>query len=190
MGWNDVEKTSGSTGDKQEYTKFPEGNTIIRILDTEPFSFWQHWLQKQQRGITCLGGQKTCPICRVIAAQKASKETPTYNSTQRHAIRIFNKTTNRMEIMVQGKGFMSNLLTLFTEVGDLKSFDIKVVRKGSDTNTTYMFFPQSPSPLTPDELEKITEIDITAGFKAPTEEQMIQLMEGKTFDEVFGQKDE
>ena len=188
MSWKEVDKKTGESADKQEYTKFAEGNTMIRILDDEPYSFWQHWMPDLKRGVTCIG--KDCPICNVIRAQKANKETPKYNSTQRHAIRIFNKTTNRMEIMIQGKSFFGQLLTLHNEVGDLKTFDIKVVRKGGDTNTVYMMFPSQPSALSQTELDAITEIDISSGLQAPTAEQMVGLMEGKSYDEVFGSKDE
>ena len=46
MAWSDVENTSGKK-EKIPYTKFPEGGTRIRILDGEPYSFWQHWFPKQ-----------------------------------------------------------------------------------------------------------------------------------------------
>ena len=83
MSWDDVNRTAGSTKDIN-YTKFSEGNTVIRIIDDEPYSFWSHWMMKHNKGVTCLG--KDCPICSVIAQQKANKETPTYSSTQRHVI--------------------------------------------------------------------------------------------------------
>lgn len=90
MAWSDVENTGGKK-EKIPYTKFPEGGTRIRILDGEPYSFWQHWFPKQNTAATCLG--KDCPVCNVIAQAKANKVTPIYNSSHRHALRIWNYTT-------------------------------------------------------------------------------------------------
>ena len=97
MSWNDIEG-NGNFDDKEKipYTKFEQGNTVIRILDGEPYSFWSHWAVKQNMGITCLG--KDCPICDVVKQQKADGvEKKTYNSSKRHAMRILNKNTGRME---------------------------------------------------------------------------------------------
>lgn len=185
MSWDDVNRTSGSTK-KNTYTKFGEGNTVIRIIDNEPYSFWSHWMQKHNNGVSCLG--KDCPICSVIAQQKANKEVPTYSSTQRHAVRIWNYTTNQMEVMIQGKTFFQQLLTLHKEVGDITTYDIKVVRKGSDTNTTYTLLPQKESVFAhKDELE---DIDFAESLKAPERDKLLLLMEGKTWEEVFGKAEE
>lgn len=186
MSWDDVERTSGSSGDKNEFTKFGEGNTIIRVLDSEPFTFWSHWMTKTNKGVTCLG--KGCPICSVIAQQKANKDTPTYSSTQRNAIRIWNYTTNQMEIMVQGKNFFQQLLNLHKEIGDLTTYNIKVTRKGSDTNTNYMMLPVPPSDF--EHGEKCTPVDLADVLKPIEKDKLLLLMEGKTWEEVFGKKDE
>ena len=182
MAWSDVENTGGKK-EKIPYTKFPEGGTRIRILDGEPYSFWQHWFPKQNTAATCLG--KDCPVCNVIAQAKANKVTPIYNSSHRHALRIWNYTTNQMEIMIQGRTFMQNLLMWHKEMGDLREYDVKVVRSGSGTNTTYNIMPMTPSPFdTEDKL--IEEVDMEEQFKAPTKEEMRQLIEGKTWAEISG----
>lgn len=186
MGWNEVEYTAGSGGDKIPYTKFPEGNTLIRILDSEPYSFWSHWMTKHNKGANCLG--KDCPICSVIASQKANKETPTYTSSQRHAIRIWNYTTNQMEIMIQGKTFFGQLLTLHKDVGDIRSYDIKVVRKGSDTSTTYMLLPMKEAAF--EHTDKIEEVNYGDLFKPIEKDKLLLLMEGKSWEEVFGKSEE
>lgn len=184
MGWNEVEAKNGSSGDRKQipYTKFSEGNTLIRILDEEPYSFWNHWMTKHGKGVVCLG--KGCPICSVIANQKANKETPTYSSTQRHAMRIWNYNTKQMEVMIQGKQFFEQLLNLHREVGDIKSYDIKVTRKGSDTTTTYMLLPTTPKEF--EFAEQVEEINFEETFKPIEKDKLLQLMEGKTFEEVFG----
>lgn len=184
MGWNEVSSTSGGSSEKIPYTKFGEGNTTIRIIDAEPYSFWSHWMQKHGTGVTCIG--KGCPICSVIAQQKANKETPTYSSTQRHAMRIWNYNTNQMEIMIQGKTFFQQLLNLHTEIGDLRTYDIKVKRTGSDTNTQYMLLPLTPSSFE----QEVIEVDLQETLKPIDKDKLLLLMEGKSFEEVFAKKDE
>ena len=187
MSWTDVER-SGGTGEKTKlnYTKFGEGNTLIRILDSEPYSFWNHWMMKQQKGVTCLG--KGCPICSVIANQKANKETPTYSSTQRHAVRIYNYTTKQMEIMIQGKQFFEQLLNLHREVGDIQTYDIKVTRKGSDTSTTYMLLPTNPKAF--EHTDQMEDVNFEELFRPIDKEKLLELMEGKSWEEVFAKTDE
>lgn len=185
MSWDDVTASGGEKKEKTPYTAFGAGNTVIRVLDEEPFSFWSHWLQKQQTSVTCPG--KDCPICGVIAQMKANKETPIYTSSKRHAIRVWNYVTNQMEVMIQGKNFFQQLLTLHKEVGDITGYDIKVVRKGTGTDTTYTLLPSAPKPF--EITEGVSDVDLTDLLKAPTKEEIIQLMEGKTWTEINGQED-
>lgn len=180
MSWTDVENT-GQDSEKIPYSKFENGNTLIRVLDDEPYSFWSHWLESQQTSVTCRG--KDCPICNIIAQMKANKEPAIYNSTQRHAIRIWNYTTNQMEIMIQGKNFMNQLLTLHKEVGDIKGYDVKLVRKGTGTDTTYTLLPTNPQEFVAPE-GKITDVVMSETFAAPSKEDMLLLMEGKTWKEI------
>lgn len=186
MGWNDVTREPGQSADKTPYTKFENGNTLIRILDDEPFSFWQHWLPQQKTSVTCMG--KDCPICGIIHQQKQNNETPKYNSTQRHAIRIWNYTTQRMEVMIQGRTFFSGLLDLHKEIGDLKTYDVKVIRKGDGKDTTYTMLPTAPAEFK--FADQCAEIDLADMLKAPTKEEMLALMEGKTWAEINGTNEE
>lgn len=181
MGWNDVATNNENKNEnKIQYTKFETGNTVIRILDNEPESFWQHFLMKQNSAITCPG--KDCPICNVIKAQKIAGEKPQYNSTKRHAMRIWNYNTNKMEILIQGNRFFSDLLNLHNNVGDLKSYDIKVIRSGSGTDTKYMLLPNQPSEFSI--TEGIEDVNLKELFAPPAREEILQLMEGKTWAEI------
>lgn len=180
MGWNDIENTNSN--EKIPYTKFVEGNTIIRVLDKEPYSFWSHWMQNQQTSVTCLG--RDCPICAVIAQSKANNTKVPFNNSHRHALRVWNYTTKQMEIMIQGRNFMQQLLSLHREVGDLTTYDVKVIRRGSGTDTTYTVVPTAPTEF--NITEGITEINMEEQFKAPTREEILMLMEGKTWAEING----
>lgn len=186
MSWNDVVGEARKT-EKVPYSKFDAGNTMIRIIDNEPYSFWTHWLEKQKTSATCMG--RECPMCAVNAQMKANKEAPKYGNSQRHAVRIWNHDTQQMEIMIQGKTFFSQLLTLHKEVGDITTYDIKVVRKGAGTDTTYTLLPQPPKDLEVPE-GAITDVDFENTFSPPTKEEMILLMEGKTWAEINGVNEE
>lgn len=179
MSWADVENKNNNEG-KIPYTKFESGNTIIRALDNEPYSFWQHYMAKQKTAITCPG--KDCPICNIIAQAKANREQAQYTNSQRHAIRIWNYTTNQMEVMIQGRTFFSQLLDLHKEVGDITTYDIKVIRKGEGMETTYTLLPQAPKPL--EITEGIENVNMEEYFKTPEREVIMQLIEGKTWDEI------
>ena len=181
MSWADIENTEKK--EKIPYTKFVEGQTMIRVLDEEPYSFWQHWLPAQNTAITCPG--KDCPICNQIAQAKANKIQPKYNNSRRHALRIWNYTTNQMEIMIQGKGFMSQLLMLNREVGDLRDYDVKVIRKGTGKDTTYMIMPTAPVDFNMED-KNIEEVNMEETFKAPEREEILMLMQGMTWADING----
>ena len=188
MSWADLERTnSANKGDKIPYTKFEAGATTIRILDNEPYSFWSHWLPAQGTSVSCMG--KGCPICAVIAEEKANKVVnKKYSSTQRHAIRIWNYKTNQMEIMIQGKNFFSQLLTLHREVGDITTYDIKVIRSGEGKETAYTILPSAPSEF--EIKEGIEEVNMEELFKAPEKDVILQLMEGKSYAEIYGNNED
>ena len=184
MAWEDVERKyeNKEDSDRVPYTKFKEGVTLIRVLGDEPYSFWSHWMTKHNKGVTCLG--KGCPICSVIASQKANNEKPTYGSSHRHAIKIWNYAEDKMEIMIQGRDFFQQLLNLHREVGDIKTYDIKVTRTGIGTDTTYMLLPTAPKDFAI--TDGITEVDVSEQLQPMDKEKLLMLMEGKSWEEVFG----
>lgn len=187
MGWNDV-LSDAKNNDRTPITSFAVGNTMIRVLDDEPISFWNHWINKTKTSVRCMG--KECPICNVIAQMKAQnvpKNEIPYSNNKRHMIRIWNYTTNQMEVLMQGKTFFSNLLDLHKEVGDITTYDIKVVRKGSDLDTTYTLIPGKVEEFM--HKDQVANINIDEMFSAPEKEIMLQLMEGKTWADIT-KKDE
>lgn len=181
MAWADIENNRKAESEKVPYTKFT-GTTLIRILDAEPYSFWQHWLPEQSTSVSCMG--KECPICNVNAQARQNNEKPKYGNSQRHAIRIWNYSTNQMEIMIQGKQFFSLLLALNREVGDLRGYDVKVIRNGSGTDTNYVCLPTQEKPF--EFLDETKEVDLADLFKAPEKEVVLSLMEGKTWADIYG----
>lgn len=174
MGWNDIE--TNNNGDKTPFTKFGAGTTLIRILDEEPYSFWQHWIPASRTSAIC-SGSKDCPVCHVIAEAKANKVDAPYNNQHRHAMRVWNYNTNQMEIMIQGKGFMTQILALHKEVGDIRNYDIKVLRSGEGLNTNYTILPTAESEF--DKQDMCKEINFADVFKPQDKDVVIAMMEGR-----------
>lgn len=183
MSWSDVRNESSK--EKVPYTKFSEGLTKIRVLDAEPYSWWQHWIPSSKTSVTCPGSD--CPICEVIIKQKNAKETPTFNNSRRHALRIWNYTTNQMEIVIQGRGFMQNLLDLHEEIGDIREYDIKIKRSGSGLDTSYTALPTPASDF--EFADKIYDVDMEDLFKTPDRSILIQLMQGKKWSDIGNDDD-
>lgn len=192
MAWNDV--INGGKGNEQgklDYTKFEAGKpTKIRIMDAEPVSKWRHWIQASKRSVTCLG--KGCPVCETIKQQKEAGMTPTYSSSFKHTIHVYNKTTNKLELLEQGKGFFEQLLGYMNAIGDLRDFDLTVTKNGSGKNTTYVIIPGAKEEVTEEikALYEANKCDIEEKIKAYTVEQTRGFMEGKDPKEIFADNDE
>lgn len=189
MGWEQVEGTSSDEG-KLDYTKFEAGKaTIIRALDGAPNSKWRHWLPQANRSVTCCG--KDCPICESIKKAKDAGVTPAFSSTMKHTMHIFNKSSQKVELLEQGKTFFDQLLAFKNNIGDIRDYDIKVIRSGKDKNTTYTMIPMPLSGLTKEELAmyEANKVDIDDLIKPYTVEQTRGFMEGKSAEEIF-KKDE
>lgn len=204
FGWDDIanDKSSDGNKDSMDYTKFPEGSTIIRVLDKEPYTRWTHWVQQANGGkglgVTCIG--KGCPICELISIAKANKEKPKYTSRKVHSMRIINRTTEKVEINEQGKTFYENLKNIMDEVGDVRAYDIKVIRKGTGINdTSYTLLPMKATgsfdmvndkyvfkDFATEDKEKFDDtFSFTDLYNPPTQEQVLAILEGKPLNEIF-----
>lgn len=184
MGWNDVTNKNNSNSERPPYAKLTEGNTIIRVLDEEPYSFWQHWINKARTSAIC--GEPDCPICEIIKNAKKEGIPSEYQNSRRHAMRIWNYTTNRMEILIQGRSFMNDLYVLHKEVGDIREYDIKVVRKGLDKSTTYSLLPMAVSKF--EHEDEIEDIDLPEIFKPTKREVTLKLMVGIPKEEAYSEE--
>ena len=192
MAWEDVTSSQGNTTKKAiEFFPKGEGTYLGRFLDTEPFSRWTHWITAANEGkgasVTCLG-KDNCPICKLIASQKAKGQMPTYNSRRMHAMNFLlkGKTPADSKIVIYDKGNTpySLLAGLQEDVGSLVNYDVKIRVVGKDKNQTHMPIPQAPSELDPIEkaLEKYVLADI---YKELTPDQILTLMTGGSFKDIF-----
>jgi hypothetical protein len=187
MSWDTAfERGAGEEKAKTEFTKFPEGITRIRIVDDAPYARWTHWFPQHKRSFNCTGYD--CPICAVRKAQKAAGETPKIAVAQRFAINVLNRETGNVEIMEQGKQFFEELRDFNKDEGDLRTYDLKVKRKGSTKDdTSYRVDKHDVYSLTPEELDLIKEkrTDLKEYFKPHTVEQGKRLIAGEAWAEVM-----
>ena len=190
-GWN---YDSGSST-KQEFTRFPQGITIIRVVGEAPILRWIHWLPKDKRSVNCPG--QGCPICEIRRAQKANKEPYTYGISKRLAIQAINRSTGKLEIVEQGVTFFDDLKLVRADALDkgldLKDVDIKVRRTGTSVDDTkYRLDIGDTSPLSESDNELIANmIDLEEYFKPHTIEDINRIVrDGESFDDVMKNKNE
>jgi hypothetical protein len=191
----DFDKSSGN-GKKAEFTKFPQGITRIHIVDEEPAVRWVHWMPQFKRSINCPG--KGCPICEIRHQQKANKQPYTYQMGRRLAINIYNYETGKVEICEQGVTFFQDLRDIMEDLKSkgkhLSDVNLKVRRRGTTKDdTSYRI-----DVLTDEENEGLAlpdsiiedKIDLKDYFKPHTEDQILRLVQGESWEEVMKRNDE
>jgi hypothetical protein len=189
MTW-DFDTKNDSSSKKAEFTKFPEGITRIRIVDSAPTIRWTHWLNQHKRSINCPG--RGCPICNIRQKQKVNKEPYSYNMTRRFAINVLNRETGKVEIMEQGKTVFEDIRDLIEDLRikgiTLGDTDLRVKRRGTGKDdTSYRVDLDEKSPLTDAELKLIEEnrMDLEDYFKSHTAEQITRILSGEKWEDVM-----
>lgn len=190
FSWDVDSNTGGTSGDKANFAKFPEGITKIRVIDEAPYQRWTHFMKKFKRSINCPG--KGCPICEIRRAEKQNKMPYSHAMAKRFALNIINRETKRVEIMEQGKTFIQDLVDL---MGDLRSegktlldADIKVRRRGlGQDDTTYRLDIDEKYAMTEadKDLMENKRIKLDEYFKPHTPEQILRLLNGEAWEDVM-----
>lgn len=177
-------------GNKQEFTKFPEGITRIRIIDEAPVVRWTHYLPKFKRSINCPG--IGCPICEIRHQQKANKEPYTYAMARRFAMQVINRETGKLEILEQGKTFFEDLKELKEQIESkrltLSDVDVRVKRKGTgQTDTSYRLDIDVETPLTEADKKLIEgKINLEDYFKPHDADKILRIVNGEEWNDVMG----
>lgn len=182
--WNEV-LNSGARENKEEvrFVKFNEGANNLRILDEEPVAVWKHWVQGANGGkgmsIVCLG--KNCPMCEKNKSDKANN-LKTKDRIQRvFIINVYNRATKQVEVLEKGTTIFKTLATFHEQMGDLRNYDVNILKTGQGLNTAYTVIPVMKSPEVPEGLEKY---DIEANNKPLSVEMVNLLMAGLTYEEA------
>lgn len=199
--WNNVGNENNTEKKEVKYLKFPEGSTVIRVLDEAPYTRWQHWLPAPANGgkgvgIDCIG--KDCPVCQKIAMEKAKgtpKELIKLTTKKVHSINVLVRKSNgedELNVLEQGNGLFGNLKDCMVMMGnagitpDLRKMDVMVNRTGTGFNSTkYSVMPlmNKISDLTEKELA-LEKYDLKSLKPILTPEQIIQVMNGATLDSI------
>ena len=173
-GWDEVTRDTSSSGTKTEFTKLQNGVTELRFLDAEPFARWAHWMNNCKRNVSCIGVE--CPICDTIkVAKKAGTKVP-YSSNRKFAMHVYNFSTGSVEIIEQGKNFFTQLHALHEEMGDIRTYNVKVkTQNAGSTDVVHTIMPCPPSEL-PKEIKELCKQEnlkpFDEIFKKPTREQI------------------
>lgn len=191
MAWNDV-GVSGNSGESNKviYTKLKTGVNVGRILDDHPQSRWTHWIPQANGGkglsVDCAKGSGSCPVCTAIAEDKAANRKARYTSRKQHALNWLNRETGEVEILEQGQKVFGGLKILLEQMGDLRNYDVKIVRTGETfNNIDYNVLPVfPPTPLT-DAEKSMEKYEADTLRKSFTVEQIEQFLAGATMDDVF-----
>lgn len=198
MSW-DLENTKAGNGgnNKTNFTKFQEGVTEIRALDTVPHMRWNHWMPQYKRAITCPGME--CPICKLNKQAKANGQKNKYDNSRSWSMNIYNHNTNQLELNEQGVKFMEELRECMEQMKakgmELSDAIVKVrMRKGSDNKAVWRMDLAEPTPMSEAEKQAMENLtDRMEYFKAPTVEQVQALLEApvpslEVFLDVMGYK--
>lgn len=183
MGWDFDDKK------KAEFTKFPEGITKIRIVDSEPHIRWTHWLNAESRSVNCPG--KGCPICNIRHKQKANKEPYSYAMGRKLSMQVLNRNTGKLEIMEQGVTFYQDVKDLMSELKEkgksLLDVDIQVRRRGTGKDgTSYRLDLAEEYPLTDnDQILLADKLDLNEYIKSHEPEKILRVLNGEKFDKVM-----
>ena len=191
MSWSEIlNPTNNNNTNNNEsavkYCKLKVGTNKLRVLDEEPYSRWSHWIPQANSGkgtsVDCIG--KGCPVCEKIKEDKKNGAKQKYSTKKAHAINVLNRETNEVEILDSGNKIFQGLAILLSQMGDLRGYDVNIVKSGSGTSTTYQVLPvYPPVPLT--DAEKSMKLyDIKSIYKKLTPEQILGLMSGKSLAEV------
>ena len=185
-GWEEVLKDpSQNSTSKTEFTKLQNGITELRFLDGEPFVRWAHWIAQAKRNVSCIGAE--CPVCDAIKASRQAGIKPQFTSNRKFAMHVLNLNTGNVEVLEQGKVFFTQLHALHEEIGDIRNYNIKVkTQNAGSTDVTYTLLPCQVTELNEEQKELCKELKpFEEVFKKPTKDQVIQLMSGKSPEEVF-----
>ena len=201
MAWEEVGSNNENSEKKEvKYLKFPVGATRLRVLDSEPYSRWTHWLPAPANGgkgvsIDCIG--KGCPVCETINMEKAKgtpREKIRFSTKKTHSLNVLVKsdTGNEVNVLEQGNGLFGQLkdvMVMMSSIGmkpDLTTVDVMVNRTGtgfSDTKYSVMPLMNEVKPLTEEELN-LEKYDLKNLKPNLEPAQIIAIMNGAKLEDV------
>lgn len=161
-----LEKENTREGSETNYVKFVDGANQMRILDAEPKAVWVHWVSGANNGkglsVVCLG--KQCPMCAKYKFDKANGVQTRDRLSLQFVINVYNRTTQRVELLQKGKSIFETLATFHKSMGDITGYDINIVKSGKGLDTKYTPVPVMQSEAVPQGLELYNLDEVTQMF--------------------------
>ena len=150
----------------------------MRILDAEPKAVWVHWLSQANNGkglsVVCLG--KNCPMCEKLRYDKANNVQTRDRIQRQFVINVYNRNTERVELLQKGKSIFETLATFHKQMGDITGYDINIVKAGKGLDTKYTPVPVMQSQPIPEGLELYDLDEVTQTFDPLVVELLISGM--------------
>lgn len=219
---NETQGNNGgrSPEDKLDFLATPEGETEIRVLDAAPYYYQEWWavqgnggegtsipykgkddlLEKANRefmqGVFKQADEKGL---KDAARKKFLKDNgydkqPYGKLKNKYIIHVLDRATGEVKLLDKGKGIFEKLkgFAMHKYHGDLREYDVTIVRKGTgwmDTEYDVMACP-TKVPLTEAELalyeaKKVDLAELKGGANV-TPEQALEVAKGATWKDVLG----
>lgn len=188
MSWNDVEENKGGNngGDKKdiEFLTLSVGNNQIRFLEEEPETFWQHWIPTANggKGISakCIGAKNGCPVCAHM--KELGQDKGKWSLRKVHTINVLDRKDGKVKLLQKGNSLFQDLKVFLLSMGDLRNYDVNIVRTGKGFNDTkYTIIPVMNSAPVPADLELYNLKEI---FTDISKDEMIILMNGGNYADI------
>lgn len=143
------------------FIKLKDGDSITGSFAGDPFEFYQHW--SGNRSVIC-PGKATCAQCK--EGDKGSF---------RFRLNFIVKEGDGYvaKVFEQGGKIYDYLRDMDHEYKGLERVPVKITRKGTDKNTSYVILPQPP--LSPKQIQTLAKVPLLAlqpTTNAPAEEQV------------------
>jgi hypothetical protein len=142
------------------WLKFPEGTTTIRIL-SHSIHFQNHYIRPVNKTYECTGRVETCEWC-----QKGNKKRERWA----YIVLLRDEKAPAVKVAEIGYSIFGAILGLAKDpdYGDVRGYDLKVIRKGTDKDTAYNVIPGKPKEFNDKETnlleaEKVDTTDNASG---------------------------
>jgi hypothetical protein len=139
---------------ESDWLKFPEGTTVIRILSHSD-SFSSHYIKSENKTYDCFGDVSTCKYCQL---GNKPRQRWSYLVLRREQPENKEKKISyippAVKVCEMGWSVFKDVLNLSKDpdYGDIRGYDLKISRTGTDKDTEYSTLPGKDTPLTDSEM--------------------------------------
>ena len=103
-------------------------------------------------------------MCEKLRYDKANNVQTRDRIQRQFVINVYNRATQRVELLQKGKTIFETLATFHKSMGDITGYDINIVKTGRGLDTKYTVIPVMQSEPVPQGLELYNLDDVTKVF--------------------------